>query len=110
MVHELNDEGENSLISNHVCVVEFYTKNCTGCKQMQPIMIELSNEFVDNVKFYYCNSEKNMILVKKYEIYCAPTIIITVDGKAETKYTGTVKPLNLKESIERILKEHPLNA
>jgi thioredoxin 1 len=69
-------------------VVDFGAEWCHPCKQLDPIVDELAEEWADQVVFYKIDSDLNVDTTMKYGVMGLPTLILFVGGEAKDRLTG----------------------
>ena len=80
------------LNSSEPVVVDFWAEWCGPCKQMTPIVDEISESFKGKVKVVKINIDENPNIPTQYGIRGIPTFIVFKDGQAvETKVGGMSK-------------------
>lgn len=86
---------QDVLRSNSPVLVEFGAEWCVPCKQMEPILEQLSKEWNGKVKLVKVDVDSGMNIAQKFQVMSVPTLILFVNGKACDRLTG-------KQSKERI--------
>jgi len=70
-------------------LAEFGWKDCIPCKQMKPILEELSIEYQDRLNVVIVEVYDHMDLARQYEIMTIPTqIVFDRDGTRVTSHIG----------------------
>jgi thioredoxin 1 len=87
---------------NHL--VEFYAPSCMPCRMMQPVLEEISKEFLD-VKISKVEVTKNPQASQFYGVMSVPTIMILKDSKIKE----VTKGLQSKATIKAMLEKHVRN-
>ena len=95
-VENFEDEVEKS---NKTVLVDFYADWCGPCKTMSPIIDEIAEENLDNVKVGKVNCDENMELVEKYGIMSIPTILVFKNGNITKSFLGVTDKEEIKESL-----------
>lgn len=94
---EWNYEGELPAI------VDFYADWCGPCKQVAPIMIELSEEYKDKLIVYKVNTDEQQQLAGMFGIRSIPSILfIPLEGKP-TMITGAYPKAEMVKIINEVL-------
>lgn len=99
MVKEVNSENFNKEISKGKVLVDVWASWCFPCRQLAPIIEELSNEMKD-IKFYKLDADKFPDVASQYEVMGIPTLILFKDGKEIKRIVG----LRSKEDLKKELK------
>lgn len=101
MVNVFNEENfENEVIkSKGIVIVDFYADWCGPCKMMSPIIDEISEENIENLKVGKVNVDDNQELAIKYNVMSIPTIMIFKDGKLTKTFVGVTDKNEIKSEL-----------
>ena len=92
---------ENDVIkSNLPTIVDFWAEWCGPCKQIGPILEEISDEKKDLIYVYKINIDNNPEIPQKYGVRGIPTLMFFNDGKLVDTKVGSLSKSLLKEWIE----------
>jgi len=92
---------ENDVIgSNLPALVDFWAEWCGPCKQIGPILEEISDEKRDVIKIYKINIDNNPEIPQKYGVRGIPTLMFFNDGKLVDTKVGSLSKSSLNEWIE----------
>ena len=78
--------------------MELYSKQCSKCKLIEPILNNLALKF--KIKFAKIDVRENREIARKYGVISLPVLILFKDGKV----LGRLKPESGKEIEEFISK------
>ncbi len=98
-LNEGNFEDE-VLKSSVPCVVDFWAEWCGPCKNLTPILEEISVELKGKIKIAKVNIDDNQELAAKFSIRSIPTMIIFKDGENIDTKVGLPPKNDLLEWIE----------
>ena len=90
------------LSSSTPVVVDFWAEWCGPCKQLMPVMEEISGE-LSNVKITKVNIDQNPESPQKYGVRGIPTLIIFKDGRAIGTKVGALPKSKLVEWINSVV-------
>ncbi len=90
------------LNSKGLTVIDFWAEWCGPCRQLLPIMEEVSKEMGDKVKIYKMNVDESPESAAKFGIRSIPSVFLFKDGKQVDVRVG----LNSKETMVSWIKEH----
>ncbi|NND75232.1 MAG: thioredoxin, partial [Ilumatobacter sp.] len=69
-------------------VVDFWAEWCGPCKQIAPILEEISVEHGDDLAITKLNVDDNPDLAMKYNVMSIPTLLVFKDGEVEKRLVG----------------------
>lgn len=101
-VPELTDGEFEQFIRSGVVLIDFFAEWCMPCMMMSPIVEDIANKFLDNIKVGKINIDDSS-LTSKFEIVSIPTFIIFKDGKIVKEISGALTEEELSEEIEKFL-------
>lgn len=84
-------------------IIDFYATWCGPCKQVAPLLEQLSKEYAGQIYVYKVDVDKEPELAQQFGIQSIPTIWF-VPMKGEPQVTmGAMSKEQLKEHIEKVL-------
>lgn len=81
-------------------LVDFWAEWCGPCKQISPILDEISKECAGKITVVKVNIDKNPSTPQKYGVRGIPTLIIFKNGKAVSTKVGSLPKSKLIEWID----------
>ena len=69
-------------------LVDFTAIWCGPCKMLDPVVVQLSQDWNGKVKFVKLDIDDNSTLVVKYGVMGVPTLILFVDGLPVQRLSG----------------------
>ena len=99
---KVTDATYEDFTSSGIALVDFSAEWCGPCRQIGPIVEELSNEY-DNVKIGKLDADENKETLQNLGIRGIPTILIYKDGTVVEKHVGMASKSQLKELIDKHL-------
>ncbi len=81
-------------------LVDFWAEWCGPCKNLAPILEEISDELKDKVKIGKINIDDNQELAAKFSIRSIPTMILFKDGDTIDTKVGLPPKKELLDWIE----------
>ena len=101
-VTEINQENlQNTITSNDLCLVDVYAPWCNPCQQLSPIIDEVSPETMGKVRVGKLNADVNMDICKEYNVRNIPTILLFKNGEVVERTTGLKSKKDILEMIEK---------
>lgn len=80
-------------------VVDFGAEWCHPCKQLDPVIAELAQEWAGKIKVVKIDSDKEVDVVTRYGIMGLPTLVLFNHGEPQDRLTG-YKP---RKHIQRMV-------
>lgn len=87
------------LQSKEPVLVDFFAEWCGPCRQMLPLVTELSTEMAGKVKVVKMNVDDAPKTPTQFDIQTIPTFIIFKDGKAVDKKVGSMTKSQLTDWV-----------
>ncbi len=82
-----------------VALVDFWAEWCGPCKQLEPRLEELSEEY-EEIDFYRVNVDENQDLAGQFGIRSIPTLMLFKDGDKVEEIVGAVPKKNISEQLD----------
>lgn len=99
MINDTNFEAE-VLKADKPVLVDFFATWCGPCRQMLPVVTELSEEMADSVKIVKLDVDEAGATAEKYEIQSIPTMILFKDGQVKATRNGASTKAELQDWIK----------
>ena len=103
MINDTNFEAE-VLKSEKPVLVDFFATWCGPCRQMLPIVTELSEEMADTLKIVKLDVDEAPNTAEKYEIQSIPTMILFKNGQVKATHNGASTKAELQTWISDNMK------
>ena len=71
-------------------LVDFWAEWCGPCKQIGPILEELSNQYENKLKIFKINIDENPQIPQKYGVRGIPTLMLFKDGNLIDSKVGSL--------------------
>jgi thioredoxin 1 len=92
---------ENVINSGKPIIIDFWAEWCAPCKQIGPILEEISDEYNDKLTIGKLDVDENPETPGKYQIRGIPTMLLFNNGKLVDTKVGMSSKTDLKEWIEK---------
>jgi thioredoxin 1 len=91
---------DQDIVSNDIItIVDFWAEWCGPCKQIGPILDEISEEKKDQIKIIKLNIDDNPVTPQKYGVRGIPTLMIFQKGKLVDTKVGSLPKSALSDWI-----------
>jgi len=87
---------------SNLVLVDFWAEWCGPCKQISPILEEISNE-KDNLNILKLNIDENPVTPQKYNVRGIPTLMLFKDSKLIDTKIGSLPKSSLEDWINNYL-------
>ncbi|MEH6537193.1 MAG: thioredoxin [Psychroserpens sp.] len=93
----------SDIINSEIPVlVDFFADWCGPCKMLAPILKQVKEELVDDVKIIKIDVDKNQPLAAQYQVRGVPTLLLFKNGKQVWRQSGVLQ----KNEIINVIKSH----
>ena len=100
-VIELTSENFNQeIVNNDLLLVDFWAEWCGPCKQLSPILEEISEEMSDQVIFTKHNIDEHPNQPTKYGVRGIPTMLLFKNGELKATKVGATTKSNIVSWIK----------
>lgn len=101
-ITELNNENFENFTSDGVVLVDIWAAHCGPCKQLSPIVDEISELFEGKVSVGKLNTADHRDLAIELGVRSIPTLIVFKDGERVDTSIG----FKTKEEISELLNKN----
>jgi thioredoxin 1 len=101
MKHATDTSFEQDVLkASKPVLVDFWAEWCGPCRQLSPILDDLSNELGERVTIVKVNIDENPEAPGKYGVRGIPTMILFKGGEAVATKVGALPKTQLKAWLE----------
>jgi thioredoxin 1 len=101
MKHSTDTSFEQDVLkSSKPVLVDFWAEWCGPCRQLSPILDDLSTELAERVTIVKINIDENPEAPGKYGVRGIPTMILFKNGEAVATKVGALPKTQLKAWLE----------
>ena len=98
-----NENAKEFMATELPIVLDFGAAWCGPCKQLAPIIDELSEEYAGRIAVGKCDIEEADDLTMEYGIRNVPTVLFIKDGKVVDRFVGSKSKGDVKAFFEKLL-------
>ena len=98
-----NENAKEFMATELPIVLDFSAAWCGPCKQLAPIIDELSEEYAGRIAVGKCDIEEADDLTMEYGIRNVPTVLFIKDGKVVDRFVGSKSKGDVKAFFEKLL-------
>ena len=92
---------ESVLNSSQPVLLEFGAPWCRPCKSLEPILLQLGDEWGDRVLLAKVTVDESPDLAMQHQVISVPTTILFVGGEEQARFVGLQKPDKIRKMIEQ---------
>lgn len=95
------------LTSELPVLIDLYADWCAPCKQVAPILEELSRELAGKVKFVKVDVDHNVKIAQSFRVQSIPMLVIMAEGKVANVLMGAQPKPQILAALEPLLPRDP---
>ena len=88
---------------NLAVIVDFWAPWCEPCKQITPILEQLTGQYHGKVKLVKINIDDNQQLAQQLNIQSIPTVMAFYEGQPVNGFAGLKSPEEIKAFFDEII-------
>ncbi len=100
---ELTDATFKAQVGEGVVLVDFYGTYCPPCKQLEPVVAKLAEDFAGRARVAKVNIDEHSEAAVDHTVDDIPTIVIFKDGEEKARLFGAQKYDTLAGELARLL-------
>ena len=83
-------------------LVDYWADWCAPCRQLTPVIKELSEQYDGKVKFVSVDTNENTAVAADQDIRALPTVQIWVAGEIVESIIGSVTKMRLRQALDSV--------
>lgn len=99
------EEFKEIVEKNEYVVIKFGASWCGPCKQIAPVLEEVTDNYQDSLKYISLDVEESTDVTGDFKIRNVPTILFLKKGEVIDKCVGSVSRQTLVDKIENLISE-----
>lgn len=99
---ELTPSTYESFIKNEYVLVDVWAPWCGPCRQISPIVDQISLEFMEQLQVGKLNADENRDILVELGVRNIPTLILFKNGEIVERSTG----MTTKEKLAELINTH----
>ena len=108
----LDDDNFAEEILKHpgVALVDIWSESCPPCRQLEPVILALANDYDGRVKVGELRIATGMRVAGSFQVRGTPTVLYFRDGKLVDRVVGFRGSLYHREILDELLAAQPIEA
>jgi thioredoxin 1 len=86
-----------------VTLIDFTAKWCAPCRQMDPVMSTLAQEYAGRVRVVAVDVDEEQLLAQQFNVRSMPTFVLVRDGKEVGRVIGARPRAYIAGMLDRAL-------
>jgi len=99
----INSNEFDATIKDGTILVDFYADWCMPCRQLAPVLEELSEQYTGKVDFVKVDIEESRDIAERFGIMSIPTVIIFKNGEVAKQMAGFQPKQMFAQNIDEVL-------
>jgi thioredoxin 1/putative thioredoxin len=88
-------------------LVDLYADWCQPCKQIEPILIQLSSELAGKIKFVRVNVDHSPMVARAFRVQSIPMLVLLQGGRPVDQLMGAVDKKAIQQMLQPFMPQAP---
>ena len=88
-------------------LVDLYADWCQPCKQIEPILVQLSNELAGKIKFTRVNVDQSPNVARAFRVQSIPMLVLLQGGRPVDQLMGLVDKKAILQMLQPVIPQAP---
>ncbi|MDN6662093.1 thioredoxin [Corynebacterium variabile] len=98
------DSFRSSVIdADQPVIVDFWASWCGPCKQMEPVLRDIAEEYDGRATVAKVNVEEERLLASMYQIMSIPALLVFNEGKKVAEFHGKQSKAQLTDALDSLV-------
>jgi len=104
-IEEINDGNFKQLVLDapNLVLVDFNAQWCGPCRKLAPVLEQIQNEFLQDIKIVKMDVDKNTATPKEYGVATLPALLIFKEGEVKEFMVGMLSKSAITSNIKKYL-------
>lgn len=102
-ITELKEDNYTNFTKNGLALVDVHAIWCNPCRQLSPIIDEISAEYLGKISVGKLDADSNGEIINSLGVRSIPTILIYKDGEIVERMVGMSTKQKISSTIENYL-------
>lgn len=104
-IEEINDNNFSQMVleSDNLVVVDFWAQWCGPCRKLTPLLEQIQNEFINEIKIVKIDADKNINSAKEYGVSSLPSVLIFKNGELKEVMAGMMQKSAIISNIKKYI-------